>query len=312
MTHDDIPSSPIPLEPGLPSVNPAPSPLRGRLSVFEFTDYRKYLLAFYEGKKAANGSYTMSSFVRRAGLGANSRGYLKLVIEGKRSLTPHTLRRFIEAMDMKGREALYFENLVYFNQSKTAKDRDYYFHRLSASTSAKGPAKPIELLKSQYDYFSNWYYPAIREVVALGDFKEDPAWIAAKLKNKITRKNAADALAALIRIGMVVRTASGKLVQSEPAVTYSGGTFNAAGNKLHAEVIDRAALALREDADEDVITNFVTLSVEESKFAELKQMIEAFRERLTTKFGLAPGTPEAVLQVNLQLFYLTRKQEKPE
>ncbi|MEK6707082.1 MAG: TIGR02147 family protein, partial [Bdellovibrionota bacterium] len=97
-----------------------------RVSVFEFTDYRAYLKTFYEAKKDANTHYSMSTFARKAGLGQNSRGYLKLVIEGKRSLTPHTLRRFVEALGLAAREAMYFENLVYFNQAKTSKDREYY------------------------------------------------------------------------------------------------------------------------------------------------------------------------------------------
>jgi uncharacterized protein (TIGR02147 family) len=321
MTHN-VTSHPSPLpSPGALETNsgrPVTSP-KGDVSVFQFTDYRQYLLAFYEAKKANNGAYSMSSFVRRAGLGANSRGYLKLVIEGKRSLTPHTLRRFIDAMGLKGREAIYFENLVYFNQSKTSKDRDYYFQRLASSTGGKGESRPIELLKSQHDYFSNWYYIAIRELVALGDFQEDPAWICSRLKGKISRKNAADALTALQRIGLIRRNENGKLVQSEPVVNYKGGDFSAAIDKLHLEMIERASEALKEDPKEDADTSFATLSVDRAKYAEIKQMIEAFRERLITKFGTAPETPDSVLQINFQLFHLTsdgakasKKQEKQE
>ncbi len=316
MMQNDLPT-PHPPEPGTSEMNserPAPSLPKGQggPSVYEFTDYRQYLLAFYEAKKASNGSYTMSSFVRRAGLGANSRGYLKLVIEGKRNLTPHTLRRFVDAMGMRGREALFFEHLVYFNQSKTAKDRDFYFNRLSAGTipSDTGRARPIELLKSQYDYFANWYYIAIRELVALGDFQEDPSWIVARLKTKISRRQASEALEALQSIGLIRRNEAGKLVQAEPVVSYSGGTFSAAINKLHLEMIDRASEALREDPDEDTDMAFITLSVDRAKFPEIKQAIAAFRDKLNTKFGLSPETPNSVLQVNIQLFHLTKQEKK--
>src|SRR5262245_27359191 len=102
-------------------------------SVFGFTDYREFLRSFHEARKAADAGYSMSTFTRRAGLGANSRGYLKLIMEGKRNLTPHTIRRFAEAMELGPKEAMHFESLVYFNQARTAKDREYYLKRISVS-----------------------------------------------------------------------------------------------------------------------------------------------------------------------------------
>jgi uncharacterized protein (TIGR02147 family) len=60
--------------------------------VYDFTNYRDFLKAFFEFKKLTNPAYSASMFARKAGLGENSRGYLKLVIEDKRNLSSLTIR----------------------------------------------------------------------------------------------------------------------------------------------------------------------------------------------------------------------------
>lgn len=275
------------------------------VNVFEYTDYRRFLQAFYEARRAVNPAYTMSSFVRKAGLGVNSRGYLKLVIEGKRNLTPHTVRRFSEAMNLAPRETFYFENLVYFNQAKTQKDKEYYFHRLN--TSAEGnETRQFETLRSQYEYYSKWHLVAVRELVALDDFQASPAWIAARLKNKIARKDAAAALEHLERLELIRKESSGKWVQSEPLVKYTReATLNPMIQKFHAEMIDRAREALLEDEYDDRSTSGVTLSCDRALLPKIRESIDRFRDQLMDAYGVPGKKTDTVIQVCIQLFQHT-------
>ena len=280
-----------------------------KTDVFEFTDYRVFLKAFYEFKKSTNPNYSMSTFVRRAGLGENSRGYLKLVIEGKRNLTANTLRRFSEALSLNAKEALYFENLVYFNQAKTLKDREYYIERLGASAQGR-ESKQFELMKSKYQYWSNWYYVVIRELVGLSSFQEDSAWISNQLRNKISRRQAQDALKNLESLELIRRDVkTGKLVQSEPLVKHSGTFFNEVICKYHLEMMERAKEALRDDTYEDRSASSVTLSCEHSKMPEIRKAIADFRDELNLKFGTGPRA-DTVFQVNFQLFQFTPAKSK--
>lgn len=275
-----------------------------KVDVFAFTNYRDYLHSFYEHKHSKNPAYSMATFIRRAGLGENSRGYLKLVIEGKRSLTSNTVRRFIDALGLAGREALYFENLVFFNQAKNAKDKDYYFHRLKVAASTT-KSKQFEMLQDHYQYCTHWHYVAIRELVGLMSFQEDTTWIANQLRGKITRKQAQDALDCLIRMEFVRRDESGKLVQSEPLVKYPGGSFNEVYHKFHLEMIERAKESLENDPYVERNASGVTLSCDYSKLPEIKKAINAFRDELCLKFGVGSENPDTVFQVNVQFFQLT-------
>jgi uncharacterized protein (TIGR02147 family) len=274
------------------------------LDVFAFTDYRKYLEAFYAAKCERNPSYSMSTFVRQAGLGENSRGYLKLIIEGKRNLTPNTVRRFMDALSLKGKDALYFENLVFFNQAKNGQDKQYYFERLEASAEGSG-SKQFELLKSSYQYFTCWYYVAVRELVGLATFTEDTGWISSQLRNKISRRQAQESLDLLVNLGLIRRDENGKLVQSEPLVKYAGGTFNEIHHKFHLEMIERAKESLIGDPYLERNGSGVTLSCDNAKLPEIKKAIDAFRDELTVKFGLGSTNPDTVFQISVQLFQLT-------
>jgi uncharacterized protein (TIGR02147 family) len=277
-------------------------------SVFDFTDYREYLRAFYEAKRAANPLYTMSTFTRRAGFGENSRGYLKLVIEGKRNLTPATLRRFIDALGVKGRDALYFENLVYFNQAQTAKDKEYYFERLSASAEGH-ESKQFEVLRSQYQFYTNWYYVAVRELVAHDEFVEDPAWIASHLRGKVNRAEAQAALRDLAILGLVRRNATTqKLEQCEPLVKYTGGVFNETIRKFHVQMMDRAREALVEDDFSESSASCITMCCDRDSLPALIKSIAEFRDQAILKFGARPNKSDAVIQLNFQLFQLTSPQ----
>ena len=140
-------------------------------SIFHFTNYRDFLKAFFEFKKLTNPTYSASMFARKAGLGTNSRGYLKLVIENKRNLSAQTIRSFSEALGLNPQEGLYFENLVLFNQSERDQDKKHYLERMMTANHSK-KSEQLELLRSQQAYLSNWHCVAIRELIAHHEFKE--------------------------------------------------------------------------------------------------------------------------------------------
>lgn len=272
--------------------------------VFSFTNYREYLNAFFEAKKQRNPSYSQSLFARKAGLGANSRGYLSLVQSGKRNLTPHTLRGFVAALGLGARESIYFENLVFYNQARTPEDQEYYFQRLSASAEGR-VNRQFELLASQYRYYSRWYYVAVLQLVGLHDFVEDPSWMSRMLRGKVSKKECQTALSELIDLGLVRRNESGRLEQSEPLVKFNGDQFHPVLQRFHAEMLDRAREALFEDPYLDRTVSSVTLSCDRAALPEIRRMIAELRDQITLRFGSKPLRPEAVIQVNFQAFHLT-------
>lgn len=273
-------------------------------SVFQFVDYRVFLKSFFAFKKAKNASYSFTTFAMQAGLGASMRGYPKMVMEGARNLSPHSIRAFSDALALEAREAMYFENLVYFNQSKSGRDKDHYFQRLSISAEGS-ESDAFRLLRSQYTFFSKWYLVVIRELVALPNFKEDAAWIVAQLRGKITRAQAQESLEHLSRLSLIKRDAQGKWVQSHAALATTEESFHLMMHKFYLEMIERAKEALKEDPYEQRHCGYVTLSMNVAKLPELVQAISNFRNQVVRDFGVNAECPDSVVQLNIQLFQFT-------
>lgn len=56
-----------------------------------------------------------------------------------------------------------------------------------------------------FEYLSKWYHAAIREMVLLDGFREDPSWIVRKLKGLVTDKEIKESIALLLSLGLVAR-----------------------------------------------------------------------------------------------------------
>ena len=72
---------------------------------------------------------------------------------------------------------------VGFNQAKTSVERAQYYDKLTGFQRYR-QAHKLELAHAAY--YSEWFMPAIRELVAAGSFREDPEWIADQLIPPIT------------------------------------------------------------------------------------------------------------------------------
>jgi len=85
------------------------------ISIFEYDDYRAYLRDLYEHLKKTGTHFSYRSFSSKAGF--RSPNILKLVIDGKRNLSPQSVQKFARALNLKKDEAEFFRILVNLNQA---------------------------------------------------------------------------------------------------------------------------------------------------------------------------------------------------
>lgn len=277
-----------------------------RPRVYDYTSFREFLKDSYLFKRKKNPSFTESAFVKQIGLGANSRGYLKLIIQGKRNLTNRTMHGIINCLKFTPKESHYFETLVYYNQAKNDEEKEFYFKRLEQSIGGRHSSAFL-VLKSQYNYYSKWYLVAIREVVALKDFVEDEDWIRAKLKNKVTKKQVSDSILDLLNLGLLKRRDDGKLVQSATLVKFSDDETNyTVVQNVHSQFLDCSKEALHEESYNDRSVSHVVISTDESRFKEMREDIKEFRDMINRKYGdCAENKINKVYTLGIQLYPLT-------
>lgn len=272
--------------------------------IFIYLDYRTFLKDAFDALKSSRKGFSHRVFARMAGF--TSSNYVMLVMQGKRNLSGAGIQKVAKALKLKKPDAEFFENLVRFNQAHSDAERTFYYSRI-ASNRRYAAAKPLE--KGQFEYYSTWYIPAIREMVLLKDFDEDPAWIAGRLEPPITPREAEAALKLLLNLGLLVRDEKGKLVQQDRHIASGDEVSSLAMTNFQREMIERAAASIENTPPHLREIGSITFAVSGDKLAEAKKMIREFRSRLSG-FLAEDAKADDVYQLNVQLFNLSKDEGK--
>lgn len=267
--------------------------------VLGYQDFRAYLRAYYAHAKGAGRGFSFRAFSKEAGF--SSPNFLKLVMDGDRNLGPDGVARFAAALRLDPTRRRYFERLVDFCQARTPEERNDAFGRLRA-TRVWRRARRID--GDLYDYLSHWYYPAIREMAARPDFRDDPGWVGAQLVPPVRAAEAEEALRVLLRLGLLVRDADGRVGRGEPTLTTGPEVQALAARNYHVQMLERAVAAIDLVPPDRRDLGAVTVCISRQAAAGLKREVQEFRRAVLARCD-ADDRPEVVYQLNIQLFPLS-------
>ncbi len=273
--------------------------------VFAFMDSRAFLAAHFKAVKARRPSYSYRAFARAAQ--AASPNYLQLVIEGKRNLSEPMATRFAKACGLQGDAATYFEALARFTQAKEAGERDRAYAQMC---SLRGYQDVHPLEEAVSEYHRAWYIPAIRELAARADFRDDAQWIARLMVPAITEKQARHAMDVLYRLGLFAKGEDGVVHRTKEQVTTGAQTTSVHMRRFHQQMMARALYALDEMAATQRDISSVTVCMDDKGLATLREATAAFR-RTVLSLEKTAEQPRQVFQVNIQLFPLSATDSEP-
>jgi uncharacterized protein (TIGR02147 family) len=276
-----------------------------RVEVFDYLDYREFLRDAYDDLKARQRGFSYRAFSRRAGM--SSPNFLKLVIDGKRNLTPDSTEKFAVALGLGARETAFFRELVGFAQATTAAQKNAHYERIGTFHRHSAVRR---LERDTFAYLSRWYYPAIRELVTCSDFREDPAWISAQLRPEVAPARVREAIDVLLDLGMLERDEAGRLRQGDPLLSTGPEVRSLAVGNFHRQMMERAADSIELIDREQREISGVTVALSRASFDMLKQKIQALRAELL-EYSAAETAPTRVVQFNFQAFPLAIVEEDP-
>lgn len=271
--------------------------------VFDYLDYREYLQDYFEAAKENVPAFSHRYFARRAGFGSSN--FVHLVMNGKRNLGVDSLRQVIDGLGLNAEESEFFSGLVSFNQAKDPQTKDEAFEKVAASRRFR---QAREIDHSTWEYLSHWYYPAIREMAARPDFRNDPDWIAAQLWPPITPGRARKAMRLLLDLGLLEEADDGRVRRVSPSLTTGHEVRAVAVRNYHRQMLERAAEAVDVKPAALREVSGMTTCIRVDTVDELKSRIRAFRETLMERCD-ADEDPEIVYQINFQMFPLSKPQD---
>ena len=267
--------------------------------VLQYTNYRVYLRDYYEFKKKTVPAFSLRFFAEKAGL--SSHAHLKLTIDGKRNITKNTVVKLIHGLGLDGQRAAYFESLVFFNQAQTDADKQVYYAQL---LKASPRSKLHKMDAAQFRIFREWHHSAILEMVALKDFRPIPDWISKRLGGLITPAQVTESLKLLVELGLLVKTVNGYR-QRDPLITTDDEVQDLMVKMYHLQMLKLSADMLSALPGPQRDGSALTFSIKREDFPNLKKHLQLMRKELLD-FSAKAGEGEDVVQINIQLYPLTR------
>lgn len=274
------------------------------IRIFNYTDYRKFLSDYYIYQKEVNPIFSYRYFAQRAKV--KSSGFYKEVVSGKRSLTRTQIHNFSVALKFNKKEAEYFENMVYFSEANSTEERRRYFKKMMSFYDSRA----YKLMADQYEYFSRWYYVAVRELLSYIDFVDDYKALATELNPSIREDQAKKAIDILQRLDLIEQDNDGYFRRRDAVIStgYQGDdkliyTMNIIN--FQKEMIEFAKGAYERNPISKIDMSTLTLSVSKETYKDMKEEIAQFRKRL---LGMAERdkNPDRIYQLNHQFFPLSK------
>lgn len=268
-------------------------------TIFHYTDFRAYLADYQAARKAVDRKFSHRFIADK--VGSSSSGWFSDIVRGRISLTGAFRVRLARILNLKEREADYFEVLVNLDQAGSEEEREACARRIMSFREV-----PSELVgRDRFEYYSAWYYGAIRELLFFHDFKGDYAALASLLVPAISVPEAKRAIALLQRLGFVAKDAQGCLRPAKGALKKDSAIKADNLSTYMKKNMELAMTALDAYSREDRDISALTLSFSGPGFVKAKEEIRALRKKLLALM-VEDNFPEKVYQCNIQMFPITR------
>jgi uncharacterized protein (TIGR02147 family) len=268
-------------------------------NVYDYSSYRIFLKQYAEEKRKVSPRFSYGAWAKNMNLGGTA--VLTNIINGKRNPGPQLSEKFCSYFKFNRSEKEYFLDLI--RLQKTSKDS-----RLSVFLMEKlanlHPNKDFKLLDIKtFKAISKWYSYAIREMVNLKDFREDPDWISKKLNFKVKPKQIKEAIRDLIELDLLKRDFSGCLKFGTDRIHTTNDISSEGLKRFHEEMIENAKESIRSIDVVDRNITGITFGINKKDLPDAKKMINEFQKQFAMIFEKIPS--ESTYQFNMQFFPLT-------
>jgi len=267
--------------------------------LFKYNDYRKVLTDHFRQKKEKHPYFSYRQWAKTLGVAGPS--VITNVVNGHRNPGKVLCQKLCTYFKFNHDETNYFETLVLLEKGK--KSRVSHLNAIEKLVHLSPEKTGLFLDEMQFSSISDWYFIAIKEMVNLADFVEDPIWIQNRLRSKVSINDIKFALNRLIDLKVLVRNDFGKLIQNSEYVYSASNLLNIARRTFHKQMIESAKDALDTiDVSEREISG-LTLTIKKENYHRLGEVISKFKKMINSEFDEAEGSD--TYQLNIQFFPLT-------
>ncbi len=279
-----------------------------KIQILHYRNYVNYFRDLYHSVKSQNQQYSYRQFSND--LGFQRSNYLHLIVTEKRKLSSKKVEQISSILKFSEKEKLHFSNMVDILNKKPGAERNKLVKEVVRKGGKPGARR---LQKKQYAYFSHWYYPVIREMVELKDFKEDLDWIVDRLNKSITKIQVKEALKTLEDLGLINRNVDGKLRVTSKSISTPKEIGSECVVTYHKEMLELASQSIDICKSKNRDISSITMGVDLTTARKIKKEMQDFRTYIQELIEQS-GDGTEVFQLNMQWFPLTiiKEDKEPE
>lgn len=284
--------------------------MRAEVNLYDFTHYRSFLQADFEARKKKNPAWSHGAWAKRLSLKSNT-SILK-IIHGQREAGPQIINKLIGFYEFNPNERSYFKNLVKLAKLKNDPETAVL---IMEKMSNLHPKKKFRLLNDrEFLAISHWWFYAIREMVLLKDFEEDPDWIAKRLRFKLTPREVKKAIEVLLEIHLLKRDPNGTLLPTEQWFESSDGVISEGLKRFHEGVLECAQSAVRKVDLGIREIGGSTFAIRKEQIPKAIQLLKKMRRDFAEAIeaGTPSGKGDEVYHIEVLFFPLTKPLLKSE
>jgi uncharacterized protein (TIGR02147 family) len=191
---------------------------------------------------------------------------------------------------------------VFFAGAKSSVDKNYYFGLIAAQRSHKN----IRTVSSeQFEYFNEWYHPAVRELVAGKPDPLDYSALSHGLGHKVSAPRIRKSIELLKRLGLISYDPAQGYVHNAPILNTEDEIHTFAIRRYHGEILNIAMLALNEIPPADRENSHLTARISPDCFLKIKQRLQEFRKELLQIIAEDQHATD-IYHINFQLYPIAK------
>lgn len=273
------------------------------LNIYEFLDYKSYLVAWRTEGRKQNSALT-HEYICNA-LGQNNRSYFSDIEKGRKIIGSEVLDRLIKLIGLTGDESKYFRALVGYGQSGNYGEEEFWFERLMELN--KAPRQ--HLTKEKYSYFKQWYHSVIRAYLDTVSFTGDYNKLVRDLYHRVTVDEAKESIELMKKLELVEET-DGKIIPTDKVVTAGDDVrhecikaYNVSTNAILHTILEKGEPKTHN-------SSLLTVSVSKKGLALIEKRIHALRQEIMAIAHRDEESANGVYQVALHAYPLCKNGEK--
>ena len=287
------------------------------ISVYNYVDYVRFLNDWLDAKRKENPNYSKKLFSQKIGLKSSST--ITMILNNSRNISRKQIFSFAKAMEFNFKETKYFEAIILYQDSKEYEEKKYHW---DVAQGLRPLTKSSILEKNKFEFFNNWYIPALRELVTYFDFNGDFELLGKQFVPAISKKDVEKAFNLLLDLDLIrpreVTETSGSLTFKKSQTLYEltdnvivtpDDIMALAMHNFQKQTLAVASNALDAFKLSERNIQSTTIGTSKQGVFELNRLIDDFQARV---LKIANDNPEVdcVYNLNIQLHPVTVKEAK--